>query len=143
VTLDDALAGSVTNTATASMGSTNSNTKMLTVDTSTTPVLVIAKSGTLDGTFEAGQTITYSFEAANKGNVELTNVAISDGLPGLGALNCTPVQPVVELAIDATINCDASYTISQPDVDAGFVSNTATAESTETVPKDSNEVVLP
>jgi hypothetical protein len=36
VTLDDALAGSVTNTATASLGSTDSDTKMLTVDTTDT-----------------------------------------------------------------------------------------------------------
>ena len=143
VTLDDALAGSVTNTATASMGSTNSNTKMLTVDTSTTPVLVIAKSGTLDGTFEAGQTITYSFEAANKGNVDLTNVEISDALPGLGALSCTPTQPVALLSIDAAINCEASYTISAQDVSDGSVSNTASATSTETGVVDSNQVVLP
>ena len=95
VTLDDAQAGSVANTATAWMGSTSSNTVTLTVDTSTSPVLLVTKSGELDGTFAAGQTITYSFAAANKGNVELTNVEISDALPALGPLNCTPVQPAV------------------------------------------------
>ena len=142
VTRADAQAGSVTNTATASMGSTDSNTAMLTVDTVTTPVLAIVKSGELDGTFAEGQTISYSFEAANKGNVDLTNVEISDALPGLGALSCTPTQPVT-LAIDAAINCDASYTISSQDVADGSVSNTASATSTETGAVNSNTVVLP
>jgi uncharacterized repeat protein (TIGR01451 family) len=140
VTRADAQAGSVINTATASMGSTSSNTVMLTTVTATTPVLVITKSGVLDGTFAAGQTISYSFEAANKGNVDLTNVEISDAL--LGALSCTPAQPVA-LAIDAEINCEASYIISDPDVTVGSVKNTASATSTETGAVISNTVVLP
>jgi uncharacterized repeat protein (TIGR01451 family) len=137
----DAQAGSVTNTATASMGSTSSNTVMLTVDTITTPVLVITKLGALDGAFAEGETISYSFEATNEGNVDLTNVEISDALPGLSALNCTPAQPA-SLAIDATINCDASYTIFASDVTAGSVSNMASATSDEIGPVDSNMVVL-
>jgi uncharacterized repeat protein (TIGR01451 family) len=143
VTLADAQAGSVINTATASMGSTSSNTVMLTTVTTTTPVLVITKSGELDGTFAASQTISYSFEAANEGNVGLTNVEISDALPGLSALSCTPAQPLALLAIDAVINCGASYTISVEDVAAGSVSNTASATSTETGAVSSNTVVLP
>jgi len=142
VTLADAEAGSVTSTATASMGSTSSNTAILTTATATTPVLVITKSGTLDGTFAAGQTITYSLAATNKGNVVLTSVEISDALSGLGALSCIPAQPVA-LAIDATINCSASYTITDDDVTAGSVSNTATATSTETGAVASNQMVLP
>jgi hypothetical protein len=138
----DVLAGSITNTATASMGSTSSNTVSLTTDTISTPVLVIVKSGELDGTFEAGQTISYAFEAANKGNVDLTNVDISDALPGLGALSCIPAQPVALLAIDAAINCDAPYTISTQDVTDGSVSNTASATSTETGAVNSNTVTL-
>jgi hypothetical protein len=145
VTRLDAQAGSVANTATASMGSTNSNTVILTVDTITTPVLVITKSGMLDGTFAAGETISYSFEATNEGNVDLTNVEISDALSGLGALSCTPIQPAALLAIDATINCNASYTITAADVapSSGSVKNTASATSIETGPVDSNMVELP
>ena len=71
----------MTNTATAWMGSTSSNAVMLTVDTSTTPVLVLTKSGELDGTFAAGETISYSFVATNEGNVGLTNVEISMHCP--------------------------------------------------------------
>ncbi|MDH3889205.1 MAG: hypothetical protein OEU78_12030, partial [Gammaproteobacteria bacterium] len=142
VTRSDVEAGSVTNTATASMGSTRSNTVSLTAATATTPVLVIVKSGELDGTFAVDQTISYSFEAANKGNVDLTNVEISDALSGLGVLSCTPAQPLALLAIDAVISCDASYTISAQDVTDGSVSNTASATSTETGAVDSNTVIL-
>ena len=141
VTRSDVEAGSVTNTATASMGSTRSNTVSLTA-TVTTPVLVIVKSGELDGTFAVDQTISYSFEAANKGNVDLTNVEISDVLSGLGVLSCTPAQPLALLAIDAVITCDASYTISEQDVTDGSVSNTASATSTQTGAVDSNTVIL-
>jgi len=143
VTRADAQAGSVTNKATASMGSTHSNEAMLTVDTTTTPVLVIAKSGVLDGAFAEGETISYSFEAENKGNVDLTDVAINDDLSGLGTLSCVPAQPVAVLAIGDKINCTASYTITTTDVAAGSVSNMATATSTETSAANSNTVVLP
>ena len=143
VTRADVEAGSVTNTATAWMGSTSSNTVSLTADTITTPVLVLVKSGELGGMFDTGQTISYSFAATNKGNVELTNVEISDGLPGLGALSCTPAQPVALLGIDEVINCNASYTISAQDKAKGSVSNTASATSDETGAVDSKTVMLP
>lgn len=140
VTRSDAQSGSVTNTATASMGSTSSNTVELTVDTTTTPVLVLTKSGTLDGEFAEDETISYSFEATNEGNVDLTEVEISDALDGLSELSCAPTQPVASLAIGETLECVASYTISATDES---VSNTATATSTETGEVSSNTVVLP
>ena len=64
-------------------------------------------------------------------------------MPGPGALNCTPAQPVALLGIDAAINCDASYTISAQDVAGGSVGNTAGATSTEMGAVSSNTVVLP
>jgi len=144
VTLDDVLAGSVTNTATAWMGSTPSNEVLLTVETITTPVLNITKSGSLDGTFESGQTISYIITVTNDGNVDLNNVAVTDTLIAAGALNCTPAQSVAVLAIDAAINCAPTYTITTADVnDTGSVSNTASATSDETGAVPSNEVVLP
>jgi hypothetical protein len=145
VTRADVLAESVTNTATASMGSgAISNTDDLTIDTTTTPVLEVAMSGMLDGPFEAGQTISYRFEAANKGNVALTIVEISDALLSLGPLSCTPTQPVAELAIDDAFSCETSYPITADDVSAGSVSNRASATSTEiTDPVETDPVVLP
>ena len=93
--------------------------------------------------FAEGETISYSFEAANKGNVELTNVTITDDLPGLGPLSCVPALPVAVLAIDDKIDCDAPYTITSADVTEGSVSNMATATSNETGAVESNTVILP
>ena len=142
VTGDDARAGSVSNTATASMGSTNSNEAVLSVATTTTPVLLVGKAGELDGDFAAGETVSYSFTAENAGNVELTNVEISDDLPGLSELSCTPEQPVDVLAIGAALSCTASYTITEADETAGSVSNTATGTSAESGDVASNTVEL-
>ncbi|RZN78569.1 MAG: T9SS type B sorting domain-containing protein, partial [Winogradskyella sp.] len=75
-----------------------------------------------DGLAQAGETITYSFEVINTGNVTLTNIEIND--PLLGGLVCT----IGTLAPSATdTSCSASYTITQADIDAGIITNTATA----------------
>jgi len=140
VTLEDALAGSVTNTATAIMGSTSSNTVQVAANTITSPRLSLLKGGELDGTFEEGQTISYSLTASNDGNVALNNVQIMD--PMLGTLDCTPTQPAV-LEVGGMINCSGSYQLTSADVnDIGSVSNIATASSDETGSVDSNEVII-
>jgi len=139
VTLEDALAGSVTNTATARMGSTSSNTVLVTADTMTTPLLSLLKLGELQGSFEAGQTISYSLEATNAGNVALTGVEITD--EKLGTLDCTPAQPAT-LGVGETLGCNGSYMLSGDDVNNGSVSNVATVSSAETDPVNSNEVII-
>jgi len=140
VTLEDALAGSVTNTATARMGSTSSNTVQVSADTMTTPLLSLLKHGELQGPFEAGQTISYSLEATNAGNVTLTVVEITDAI--LGTLDCTPAQPAT-LGVGETLSCSGSYMLTDADVSNGSVSNVASASSEETDPVNSNEVIIP
>jgi hypothetical protein len=139
VTAEDAQAGSVTNTATAWMGSTSSNTVQVTADTITTPLLSLLKSGVLQGAFEAGQMISYNLAATNDGNVALTIVEITDAM--LGALVCTPAQPAA-LGVGETLSCSGSYTLTGADVSNGSVSNIASASSAETGPVDSNEVII-
>jgi hypothetical protein len=137
VTREDALAGSVTNTAYAVMGSTSSEPESATATTITTPLLSLLKGGELDGTFETGQTISYSLAASNDGNVTLNNVQITDTL--LGTLECD--QPVT-LGVGETLNCSKSYVLTNDDVNNGSVSNMATASSDETGSVDSNEVII-
>ena len=74
-----------------------------------------------------GNVLRYQLVATNTGNVTLTNVSLSD--PKLGPLTCP--QPVT-LRPGEALTCTGSYTVSQADVDAGFVLNTATARGTET-----------
>ena len=73
----------------------------------------------------AGQTIHYSFDVTNSGNVTLTSVQVNDtDLPGLSAITC----PHTTLAAGASQTCTATYRTTAADVDAGSVTNTATAK---------------
>lgn len=73
------------------------------------------------------QVINYTFDVTNDGNVPLTNVHVTDLLPGLSAISC----PKTELAVDETMGCSATYSITQADLDAKTVENTATAHGTD------------
>ncbi len=74
---------------------------------------------------DAGDTIKYGFKVTNTGNVALDPVTVSD--PKLGAITC----PSGALAAGASVDCtQKTYTLTQADVDAGKVDNTATATGT-------------
>ena len=60
----------------------------------------------------------------NTGDVTLDPVGVDD--PKVGAVTC----PVTTLAPGAATTCTATYTVTQADVDAGPVDNTATASGT-------------
>jgi len=55
--------------------------------------------------------------------VTLTNVTVTDAQ--VSNLTCTPSNPVASLAPGGTINCTASHTIGQADLDAGSFFNKA------------------
>lgn len=73
---------------------------------------------------EVGQQITYSFSLRNTGNVDLRDVEVKDPLPGITPASFTlaslPVGDTVVIAGNAT------YTLTQSDLDAGMVTNRAT-----------------
>ncbi len=88
------------------------------------PAITLDKvAGTPSGS-TAGSTIGYTFLVTNSGNVTLTGIAVTD--PKVGAVSC----PVVTLAPGESTTCAVTYTISQADVDAGTVDNSATAAGT-------------
>src|SRR5699024_11801274 len=76
----------------------------------------------------------YEITATNTGNVTLFDVEISD--PLLGALDCNPSQPT-DLAPGDELVCEGSYTVTQTDVNNGFVFNEATATGKD---PDDNDV---
>ena len=79
-------------------------------------------NGHIDGLADAGETITYAFLVYNSGNVTLSGVTVTDDL--LGPVTCEDAV----LAPQAVTTCTASdHTVTQEDVDAGNVTNTATA----------------
>ncbi|MFW0775479.1 DUF7507 domain-containing protein, partial [Paenarthrobacter nitroguajacolicus] len=77
-----------------------------------------------------GDEITYTFTSKNTGNVKLTNVSITDPLSGLSALTYTWPGAPGELLPGQTVTATATYAITQADIDAGHVANSATTTGT-------------
>lgn len=111
------------------------------------PALEVVKTHTVDGTYAVGDTVTYSIEATNTGNVTLTGVTIADdaaSFGGTGSLVAQTCDPST-LAPGETVSCEFTYVVTQADVDAqAEVSNSATASgvapdgSTTTSPADTD-----
>jgi uncharacterized repeat protein (TIGR01451 family) len=131
ITQADLDSGSVTNTATAHANGTNSNPDSETVTAVQSPALSLVKSATTTGFSsppKAGDKITYHFSITNIGNVTLTSVNLSDALIGYSNHVCGATT----LAPGASTSCQADYTLTQADVDAGTVHNSGTACGTPT-----------
>jgi uncharacterized repeat protein (TIGR01451 family) len=125
--------GFITNTGTAS-GTPNSGPAVsaqdsLRIPAVQTPSITINKSPSIGAFSAPGVPITYTYTVRNTGNVTLTAVGVTDAMPGLSAISCTPTAPAT-LAPGATQTCTANYTTTQADVDRGFVNNTGNVVGT-------------
>ena len=69
----------------------------------------------------AGDIVTYTFAGKNTGTVTLHNVAVTDPMSGLSADHVHARRAPATLAPNTTINCSATYTVTQADVDAGSI----------------------
>jgi uncharacterized repeat protein (TIGR01451 family) len=92
-----------------------------------------------DTNAQLGETVSYSFTIKNTGNVTLTNVMVTDALALPSGLVIAPAGDVAplgdssdtaapgwaSLAPGDTLVASATYTLTQPDLDAGSVANTA------------------
>ena len=154
ITQDDIDAGEVNNTATVtgtdSFGTTVTATSNAVVTTLTQcPEIDIVKSAVYNGQgcSQVGDTIDYTFTVTNPGNVSLTNIVVDDPLlggpvagPASGDTNNDGILQVTETWI-----YEATYDITQADIDAGSVTNTATvtgiAPDQSTVTATSDTVV--
>jgi uncharacterized repeat protein (TIGR01451 family) len=135
LTVADVNSGSVSNTATAtgvaqgSLVTTVTTPSSFGVPISAAPSMTLVKSVSPTTANHAGDSVTYSFVVTNTGNVSLHGVAISEGAfsgtAGVPAVTCPPSAILPGQAL----TCTAPYALSQADVDAGSVSNTATASS--------------
>ena len=129
----DVDAGSVTNTATAqgdppgSITPVGSDPSTATVPAAQGPAITVVKSASPGSFSTAGTTLTYSFLVTNTGDVTLSSIQVTDtDLPGLSAISCP--AGASSLAPGASVTCTATYVTTQADVDAGSVTNTATAQ---------------
>ncbi|AFL86260.1 protein of unknown function DUF11 [Belliella baltica DSM 15883] len=130
---DDIDAGSVTNVATATVGDiTVSDDEE--VDAVQTPGLAITKAAALGSSYEAvGDEIDYTITVTNTGNVTLSNIVVADPLTGLN-------QTIATLAPKASEVINTTYTVDQDDIDAGSVTNVATATVGDITVSDDEEV---
>ena len=128
--------GQVTNVAFATAVDPNSNPVTSETDTETaladqTPGLEITKVDAVDNSVispatasNVGDIINYTMVVENTGNVTVTAITIDDPNADAGSIACVPALPFV-LTVGASANCTATHTITQQDIDAGVVINTA------------------
>jgi len=142
LTQPDIDAGQVTNQATASgtdpygtvsdlSGVTTGDDIALVTPLVATPGIALVKAvdaSALGAPPQAGDTLSYSFAITNTGNVTLTNITLSDPLPGI-SISGGPIVTMAPGAVDST-TYTATYTLTQADIDAGKVQNQATASGT-------------
>ncbi len=151
----DVDAGQVTNSAT-SAGTPPSGPEVVSapddaiVTITPAPAITLVKSASGGPFTRAGQVVNYSFEVTNVGNVTLANIGITEtAFSGDGDMT-TPLCPVTTLSPAASTICTASYTLTQADVDANLVSNTATTHGTpptgppiDSIPSDAVVPITP
>ncbi len=126
ITQEDIDEGQFVNTATA-----ESPTGLNEADTETatgpirSPSFEFEKSST-DSFAAVGDQVEFDFLVRNTGNVTLTNTVITDSFFNPN-LSCT-IPTLAPTATDNT-TCSGTYTITQADLDAGIITNTATANT--------------
>ena len=138
VTQDDLDAGEVTDTATATGSERRAAPAPVRPgdghdsDRGRRPAGLIVKSGDVSPAADQGavlvdDTIAYSYVVTNTGNVSLTSVAVND--PTIGPVTCpTPSPPCAGRFGD--LHRRHAAPVTQGDVDAGEVTDTATATGT-------------
>ena len=136
ITQADLDSGSVTNTAKASANGTDSNTANATVNAVQKPALNVAKSSTTSAITAAGQLVPYTFLVTNIGNVTLSGITVSDPKCDAAPLyQSGDANTDNKLQVTETWTYTCSHTVTQAEIDAGGnLSNTATADSTESAP---------
>jgi hypothetical protein len=124
-------AGMVSNTATATgvdpsgspVSSSDSTQTVIGADGAIDLEKTAGEVADVDGNgVDAGDTVAYTLTVTNSGSVTLHGISVTD--PMLGEVSC-PGEP---LAPGVSVTCTAApYTLTQADVDAGEVDNTAVA----------------
>jgi uncharacterized repeat protein (TIGR01451 family) len=138
LTQADVDSGAVRNTATATGtppgGEEVADEDTVDVPVTAAPAITLVKSGALaaDARGVVGDLVTFTIRATNTGNVTLSGVAITDPMPGLSALVHDWSGAAAEgvLAPGESVTATATYALTQADLDAGRVANTASVVGT-------------
>ena len=129
-----------TNTATASDGFTSSSPVSETVGAVQAPALDLTKTAQNNDFTTIGETLSYNYLVRNSGNITLTDpITISDDR--ISDVSC-PALPAGGLVPGATLLCTGEDSVSQADIDAGQITNIATANSGATSSTPQNATVM-
>ena len=140
ITAEDLANPSYTNTATfSSLQIENAPSNEVVTDLPVFPALAIFKRQLSATVTELGSAITYALTVLNTGNTSLVDVGVSDPIATLE--ECSPEVPVAELASGSTIECIAGHLVTQENLAAGFVDNTAFASDAESSAAGSSNTV--
>lgn len=100
----------------------NDDSNVVTIPATQSPAVTIAKTTTATTFTTVGQEVPFTITATNSGNVTLTNVVITDPNAVLGT--CTPAAPAT-LTPGQSMTCTATHAVTQADLTALSISNTA------------------
>jgi uncharacterized membrane protein len=127
-TAADVAAGSIHNnvsaTGTAPDGEKVTGEAEQTVFPTIAPAIEVTKTASPREFTRPGEVITYTYVVTNAGDVTLHDVNLTDST--FGAITC----PLTVLAPGESMHCVHTHTTTQADVDAGTISNAATAFGT-------------
>ncbi len=133
VTVNDVALASATNIASATDGTTTSPNTSETIPSGATPALTIAKTATAGADFTAvGDIVSYEYTVTNTGTASFaTEVVVHDDKIVTPIVCFDPAGPAgPDLIAGEAVTCTADYTVTQDDLDAGFVTNQAYAQTT-------------
>lgn len=138
VTKADMDAGSFKITATASMNGVSSKEVTITV-----PIKMLTMTKTANPTTfsQVGQQIVYTYVIKNSGAVPIGPAQFVVNDPAVGpAFACGDAN--AQLAPGATISCQATYTVTQADMDAGTVTSGGNASTAGVEPSPDASVTI-
>ncbi|WP_198520607.1 DUF11 domain-containing protein [Kitasatospora sp. CB02891] len=126
ITAADAAAGHVTNTARANGTDPNGRAVQSPPAEATVTVvgeaqLSIVKKADSAGPFRVGDTVDYTYTVTNTGTAAVHSLSVTDDRVASVTCDATTLNP------GASTVCHGSYTITEEDVEAGHVTNTARA----------------
>ena len=139
VTQADVDSGSVVNIASATDGTITTPDVSETVNGDQTPALSLTKTALTTEFENVGDQIDYEYVVTNAGNVTITN-AISVTDDQIAVVSC-PALPSGGLTPGESLTCTATDIITQADIDAGTLTNTASATDGNVTSPDATETV--
>jgi len=128
VTQDDVDAGEIVNTGTVDSDNTDPKEDQVITPVPNTPGIDIEKTLLTDvtGGVSPGDVLSYSVKVENTGDVTLHNVVVSDPKLTPNSTTCPSI------AIGGFCTLSGLYIVTQADINAGQIVNTATGNSDET-----------